>query len=263
MSEFSSSIKVKESSSKKVSSSSSTSSKVSSSTSVSASSEIDSLLSKSAAVRDSARSLASKLSTDLEDEMEGLLVSSKINKPSLSMGSSFDSDGGVKSSSTIKSHSSSSSTKAALSTKTAIVDGVVVSAETAADKSVRKAEAGMEKHVEDGVVTDESGFKREAKSDAKLRATKEMSGAELDEFFRTPAIAGQPAEALTVDKGSNSFQPSGIDIPEGLTRDEVGWELEPSGVLAIKAGEGVVPGCSQVHLDCTIFKPRSFFKSNK
>ncbi len=52
---------------------------------------------------------------------------------------------GVGSKSSVKSHSSSSSTKAGLSQTTKIVDGVVVVAETEAEKLVRKAEAGREK----------------------------------------------------------------------------------------------------------------------
>jgi hypothetical protein len=63
----------------------------------------------------------------------------------LSSPSSPIDDYGVGSKSSVKSHSSSSSTKAALSQTTKIVDGVVVVAETEAEKLVRKAEAGREK----------------------------------------------------------------------------------------------------------------------
>ncbi len=52
----------------------------------------------------------------------------------------------------------------------------------------------------------DTGFKKEATRDAKLKATKEMSGAELDQFFKSPAIAGQPAEALTFDKDAGAFE---------------------------------------------------------
>lgn len=52
-------------------------------------------------------------------------------------------------------------------------------------------------------------------------------------------------------------------MPEGLKSDqEVGWGLDSTGVLIITAGKGVVGvGPQRVHIDCTIFKPRSFFKN--
>jgi len=49
-------------------------------------------------------------------------------------------------------------------------------------------------------------------------------------------------------------------VPKDLKTDNVGWSLEPTGILAIKAGESVKGGFSECHLNCTIFMPRSFFK---
>lgn len=49
-------------------------------------------------------------------------------------------------------------------------------------------------------------------------------------------------------------------VPKGLD-SHVEWKLNADGQLAITAGDTVQGGKSQVHLDCTIFKPRSFFKS--
>jgi HSP20 family molecular chaperone IbpA len=49
-------------------------------------------------------------------------------------------------------------------------------------------------------------------------------------------------------------------VPKGLKTDNVEWNLEPNGALAIQAGDGISGAKSQVHIDCTVFKPRSFFK---
>lgn len=51
-------------------------------------------------------------------------------------------------------------------------------------------------------------------------------------------------------------------IPKGLD-NHVEWKLNTDGQLSITAGDTITGGKSQVHVDCTIFKPRSFFKSLK
>jgi len=120
--------------------------------------------------------------------------------------SSFDAGDGPNVKTSMTSHSASSAKSAALSQNVKMVDGQVVSAETTADKSVKKAESGKEKVTEDGKVVSDHGFKMEHSKDAHLKATKEMSEAELNNFFRQEAIAGKKPEALPFDKESNSFE---------------------------------------------------------
>jgi len=49
-------------------------------------------------------------------------------------------------------------------------------------------------------------------------------------------------------------------VPQGLKTENVAWNLGNDGVLGITAGDTVKGGKSECHLNCTIFKPKSFFK---
>jgi len=180
--------------------------------------DIDVLLNKSAIARDSARKLSQDLadmdtmmgSTGLNNSSSSVMSSSKKSSSSStkmsSAQSSFDAGDGPSVKTSMTSHSASSEKSAALSQNVKIVDGQVVSAETTADKSVKKAESGKEKVTEDGKVISDHGFKMEHSKDAHLKATKEMSEAELNDFFRQSSIAGKKPEALPFDKESNSFE---------------------------------------------------------
>jgi len=206
--------------------------------------------------------------------------------------------------SSVVAHSKSSATSAKLQTKEELVDGKLVSAETLAEKSAKKAESGMERVTEDGKTLVDTGFNVAQSYEGKLKSTAAMSGEEIDKFFRQEAIKGKASESLDFNKDEKSFQASLVDlpqfspqeltvrivdgvitvlgsheekvddqnfrthryvrrftVPEGLSTDTVIWELEPSGVLQIKAGDKFKGITSQVHLNCTIFKPRSFFKN--
>lgn len=109
--------------------------------------------------------------------------------------------------SSVKESSSSLASTASLSSEQKIVDGQLVKAQTAADRASIASKSDKEKVVEDGQVLVDTGSKSETSSAALLRATKEMSQAELDSFFQgNPAIAGKTTEALNYDKEKNQFE---------------------------------------------------------
>jgi hypothetical protein len=106
----------------------------------------------------------------------------------------------------MKSHSTSVASSSLVASQSKSVDGEVVSAETVAERSSRARESGKERVIEDGQVLVDTGFKTEQTSAAKLKATREMSGAELDNFLQSDSIKGKPLEALNFDKDANTFE---------------------------------------------------------
>jgi len=136
--------------------------------------------------------------------------SSKISKmSSISQSSMEIEEGGSGPSvtSSVKQQSSSAATSASLVSQQKIVDGQVVQAETIGEKASLASQSQKEKVVQDGQVLVDTGSKSETSSAGKLRATKEMSQAELDAFFKQDAaIAGKATEALNYDKDKSLFE---------------------------------------------------------
>jgi len=196
------------------------------------SSEMDELLAAATGSRSSLSGRSGRpsgaltsIDADLEDMLSGTSLSStgkssssvssssnkKVSKMSSISQSSMELMEGTGIDSTCKSSvkesSSSLASSASMASETKIVDGQVVKAQTLAEKASVASQGQKEKVIQDGQVLVDTGSKSEVSSAGRLMATKEMSQAELDNFFQQdPAIAGKAVEALNYDKDKKVFE---------------------------------------------------------